>query len=52
MAGRGQKDAIRSPMSIYEVHMGSWRKKEARAVVVEAQDAPDPLPLPRWSARA
>ena len=28
MAGRGQKDAIRSPMSIYEVHMGSWRKKE------------------------
>ena len=26
MAGRGQKDAIRSPMSIYEVHMGSWRK--------------------------
>ena len=28
MAGRGQKDAIRSPMSIYEVHMGSWRRKE------------------------
>jgi 1,4-alpha-glucan branching enzyme len=24
---RGQRDALRSPLSIYEVHIGSWRKK-------------------------
>src|SRR5262245_20398280 len=24
---RGKRDALRAPMSIYEVHIGSWRKK-------------------------
>ena len=24
---RGQRDPLRSPMSVYEVHIGSWRKK-------------------------
>jgi 1,4-alpha-glucan branching enzyme len=27
MKERGQRDHLRSPVSIYEVHLGSWRKK-------------------------
>ncbi len=27
MAQRSQRDVLRSPLSIYEVHLGSWRKK-------------------------
>jgi 1,4-alpha-glucan branching enzyme len=27
MAARPKKDVLRSPLSIYEVHLGSWRKK-------------------------
>jgi len=26
---RGQRDSLRAPMSIYEVHIGSWQKKSA-----------------------
>ena len=28
MAGRAAKDARRTPMSTYEVHLGSWRRRE------------------------
>ena len=28
MSARSGRDAIHSPMSIYEVHLGSWRKRE------------------------
>ncbi|HEX3626890.1 MAG TPA: 1,4-alpha-glucan branching protein GlgB [Verrucomicrobiae bacterium] len=28
-AKRTQRDALRSPMSVYEVHIGSWKKKTA-----------------------
>jgi 1,4-alpha-glucan branching enzyme len=27
MTQRGKRDPLRSPMSVYEVHLGSWRKK-------------------------
>lgn len=27
MSRRGQRDPLRAPLAIYEVHMGSWRKK-------------------------
>src|SRR5215472_14106557 len=30
MKERPKRDALRSPLSIYEVHLGSWRKKSAR----------------------
>lgn len=29
MAKRRERDALRSPMSVYEVHLGSWKKKTA-----------------------
>jgi 1,4-alpha-glucan branching enzyme len=29
LQGRRQQDALRSPVSIYEVHVGSWKKKSA-----------------------
>jgi 1,4-alpha-glucan branching enzyme len=29
MAKRPQRDALRSPISVYEVHIGSWKKKTA-----------------------
>jgi 1,4-alpha-glucan branching enzyme len=31
MAQRPKRDPLRSPLSIYEVHLGSWRKKSAGA---------------------
>jgi 1,4-alpha-glucan branching enzyme len=30
MAQRGQRNALAAPMSIYEVHLGSWRRRDGR----------------------
>ena len=28
MAGRRERNALDAPISIYEVHLGSWRRKD------------------------
>jgi 1,4-alpha-glucan branching enzyme len=33
MAGRGARNAIDAPMSIYEMHLGSWRRGEGGALM-------------------
>ena len=39
MAGRANRDALRSPMSIYELHLGSWRgTKNYRELATELID--------------
>ena len=30
MSSRGPKNALDAPMSVYEVHLGSWRRKDGR----------------------
>jgi 1,4-alpha-glucan branching enzyme len=33
MAGRGARNALDAPMSIYEMHLGSWRRGEGGALI-------------------
>jgi 1,4-alpha-glucan branching enzyme len=40
MAGRGAKQALAAPISIYEVHLGSWRRDDGRMLGYRELAAP------------
>jgi 1,4-alpha-glucan branching enzyme len=40
MAGRAERNAFTAPMSIYEVHLGSWRRGEANRLLGYREIAP------------
>jgi 1,4-alpha-glucan branching enzyme len=42
MAGRIQKDPFRRPLSVYEIHLGSWRKK-SKAESLSYRELAEPL---------
>jgi 1,4-alpha-glucan branching enzyme len=44
MNRRGQTNPLNSPISIYEVHLGSWRRRDAAGNPLPLPDAPPQIP--------
>ena len=43
MSSRGQRNSLESPMSIYELHLGSWMKKPGTPYSLGYREVADPL---------
>ena len=48
LAARAKRDYRRTPMSIYEVHAGSWRRKADNAMLTYRELADDLVPYVKW----
>ena len=48
MAARGQWNAYRSPVNIYEMHLGTWRRGENGRVLTYSEIARELIPYLRW----
>jgi len=48
LEARAKRDARRSPMSIYEVHAGSWRRKQGNTMLDYRELAEQLIPYVQW----
>ena len=48
LEARASHDPRRTPMSIYEVHAGSWRRKEGNAMLTYRELADELVPYVQW----
>jgi len=48
LVARAKRDARRSPMSIYEVHAGSWRRKQGNTMLDYRELAEQLIPYVQW----